>query len=54
MLVAAGAAILAGERLDAMTLVGIALVCGGILGLAREIRRGEFSRIIFPAVLTGG
>ena len=38
LLVAAGAAILAGERLDAFTLIGIALICGGILGLAREIR----------------
>ena len=29
---------LAGERLDAWTLVGIALVCAGIIGLAREGR----------------
>ena len=53
LLVAAGAAILAGERLDAFTLVGIALVCGGIIGLARECRGGELSRVITPAVLTG-
>jgi drug/metabolite transporter (DMT)-like permease len=53
MLVAAGAAILAGERLDAFTLVGIALVCGGIFGLARESREGKLSRGIVPAVLTG-
>ena len=53
LLVAAGAAILAGERLDAFTLVGIALVCGGIIGLARESRGGNLSRVITPAVLTG-
>ena len=53
LLVATGAAILAGERLDAFTLVGIALVCGGILGLARESRGGKLSRVITPAVLTG-
>ncbi|QJW96498.1 DMT family transporter [Frigoriglobus tundricola] len=53
LLVAAGAAILAGERPDALALVGIALVCGGILGLAREHRRGPRSRVIAPAVLTG-
>jgi drug/metabolite transporter (DMT)-like permease len=53
LLVAAGAAILAGERLDAFTLVGIALVCGGIVGLARESRGGNLSQVIAPAVLTG-
>ena len=53
LLVAAGAAILAGERLDAFTLVGIALVCGGIIGLAREYRGGKPLRVITPAVLTG-
>ncbi len=53
LLVAAGAAILAGERLDAFTLVGIALVCGGIIGLARENRGGKLSRVIVPALLTG-
>jgi drug/metabolite transporter (DMT)-like permease len=53
LLVAAGAAILAGERLDALSLIGIALVCGGIIGLAREIRRGKPSQVIVPAVLTG-
>jgi drug/metabolite transporter (DMT)-like permease len=53
LLVAAGAAILAGERLDALTLVGIALVCVGIIGLAREYRGGKLSRVIAPAVLTG-
>jgi drug/metabolite transporter (DMT)-like permease len=52
-LVAAGAAILAGERLDAFTLAGIALVCAGIIGLAREIREAKLSRVIAPAVLTG-
>jgi drug/metabolite transporter (DMT)-like permease len=53
LLVAAGAAILAGERLDAFTLVGIALVCGGIIALARECRGAKLSRVIAPAVLTG-
>lgn len=53
MLVAAGAAILAGERLDVLTLVGIVLVCAGIFGLAREARNGKLSRVIVPAVLTG-
>jgi len=53
LLVAAGAATLAGERLDAFTLVGIALVCAGIIGLARECRGAKRSRIIAPAVLTG-
>lgn len=53
VLVAAGAAILAGERLDAATLGGIALVCGGIFGLAREHRGGGRLRVLAPAVLTG-
>ncbi|OWK41782.1 Integral membrane protein [Fimbriiglobus ruber] len=53
LLVAAGAAILAGERLDAFTLVGIVLVCGGIFGLARECRGAKLSRVIAPAILTG-
>jgi drug/metabolite transporter (DMT)-like permease len=53
LLVAAGAAILAGERLDAFTVVGIALVCGGILGLARESGAGMLGRVIAPAMLTG-
>jgi drug/metabolite transporter (DMT)-like permease len=53
MLVAGGAASLAGERLDGLTLVGIALVCGGIFGLARDARGGKLSQVIAPAVLTG-
>jgi drug/metabolite transporter (DMT)-like permease len=53
LLVAAGAAILARERLDAATLVGIALVSGGIIGLVREYQGGKLSRVIVPAVLTG-
>ncbi|QEL15084.1 DMT family transporter [Limnoglobus roseus] len=53
MLVAAGAAVVAGERLDIITLAGIALVCGGIFGLAREARGGKLSQVIVPAVLTG-
>ncbi|AWM42333.1 EamA family transporter [Gemmata obscuriglobus] len=53
MLVAAGAAVVAGEQLDAFTLLGIALVCGGILGLAREGREGGFTRGIVPAALAG-
>jgi len=53
MLVAAGAAIVAGERLDAFTLLGIALVCGGIFGLARENWGGKRSQVIVPALLTG-
>lgn len=53
LLVATGAALLAGERLDTFTLVGIALVCCGIFGLARESREGKLSRGIVPAVLTG-
>ena len=48
LLVAAGAAIVAGERLDAFTLLGIVLVCGGIFGLARGKAGG-----IVPALLTG-
>ena len=50
LLVAAGASIVAGERLDATTLLGIVLVCGGILGLARA---GAGTRGIVPALLTG-
>lgn len=53
LLVAAGAAILAGERLDAFTLAGIALVCCGIFGLVRERREGQLSRGMGPALLTG-
>jgi drug/metabolite transporter (DMT)-like permease len=53
LLVAAGAAVLAGERLDAFTVVGIALVCGGILGLAREGLGGKRLRAVVPALLTG-
>lgn len=52
LLVAAEAAVLAGERLDAFTLLGIVLVCGGILGLARG-REGKPTRGIVPALLTG-
>ncbi|MBA4067457.1 MAG: EamA family transporter [Isosphaera sp.] len=50
LLVAAGAAIVADERLDTFTLLGIGLVCGGIFGLARG-RAG--TRGIVPALLTG-
>jgi drug/metabolite transporter (DMT)-like permease len=59
LLVAAGAAVLAGERLDIFTLVGIALVCGGIVGLAREAAlarasdKGGLPRSVVPALLTG-
>ncbi len=53
LLVAAGATDLAGNRLDAFTLFGIALVCAGIIGLARECRYGKLSQVIVPAVLTG-
>jgi drug/metabolite transporter (DMT)-like permease len=53
LLVAAGAAVIAGERLDAFTLLGIALVCVGIFGLARDARGSNLSRVIVPAVLTG-
>lgn len=53
MLVAAGAAITVGEQVDAFTLVGIALVCGGILGLVRERDEGQLSRGIGPALATG-
>ena len=53
LLVAAGAAILAGERLDGLSVAGIALVCGGILVLGLESRGGGIPRIIGPAVLTG-
>jgi drug/metabolite transporter (DMT)-like permease len=53
VLVATGAAILAGERLDAVTLVGIVLVCGGIISLARESRGLNTSRGIIAAILTG-
>ncbi|VTR95111.1 multidrug dmt transporter permease : EamA-like transporter family protein OS=Ralstonia pickettii GN=DP23_1404 PE=4 SV=1: EamA: EamA [Gemmata massiliana] len=50
LLVAAGAALVAGERLDTFTLLGIVLVCGGIFGLARG-RSG--TRGMVPALLTG-
>jgi drug/metabolite transporter (DMT)-like permease len=52
LLVTAGAATVAGERLDAFTLLGIVLVCGGIFGLARG-RAGDVTRGIPPALLTG-
>lgn len=53
LLVAAGAALVAGERLGASALVGIALVCVGIFGLARESRKGQLAHGVGPAVLTG-
>ncbi len=53
LLVAGGAAVLAGERLDAFALAGIVLVCGGIFGLARDGREGKLTRGIVPALLTG-
>lgn len=53
LLVAGGAAILAGERLDAFTLLGIALICAGIFSLSRESRAARSSRVLVPALLTG-
>ena len=53
LLVAASAAILAGERLDALSIAGIALICVGIIGMTREILGGKPAQVIAPAVLTG-
>jgi drug/metabolite transporter (DMT)-like permease len=51
LLVTLGAAILAGERPSLVSLLGIALVCGGIISLAR--RGGVRMRAVVPALATG-
>ena len=51
LLVTLGAAILAGERPSLVSLLGIALVCGGIISLAR--RGGVSLRAVVPALATG-
>jgi drug/metabolite transporter (DMT)-like permease len=53
LLVALGAAALAGERLDGLSLTGVAFISIGILGLAFEGRKGLRSRALVPALLTG-
>ena len=53
LLVALGATLVAHERLDVLSLAGVALVSLGILGLAYESRIGLPSRALAPAFLTG-
>ena len=53
LLVAVGGLAVAGERLDPLSLTGIALISLGILGLAFEKRRGLPARILVPSLLTG-
>jgi len=53
LLVTSGAAIVAGERLDVLSITGIALISLGILGLALESRQGFPSRALILALLTG-
>jgi drug/metabolite transporter (DMT)-like permease len=53
LLVAVGAAFVAHEQLDLLTLTGVGLISVGILGLAFETRNGLPSRALVPALLTG-
>jgi drug/metabolite transporter (DMT)-like permease len=53
LLVALGATAVAHERLDFLSLAGVALVSLGILGLAFERRARLPSRAVVPALLTG-
>lgn len=53
MLVTLGAAVAAGERLGASTLLGIGLISAGIVGLAREKGRNTSSRALVTALATG-
>jgi len=53
LLVALGATVVAHERIDFLSLVGVVLISLGILGLAFENRRGFHSRSFVPAFLTG-
>jgi len=53
LLVAVGAAVVAGEKLDALALAGVGLISLGILGLAIENRKSLPSHALVPALLTG-
>jgi drug/metabolite transporter (DMT)-like permease len=53
LLVALGATLVAHERLDVLSLAGVALISLGILGLAFENRAALPSRAVVPALLTG-
>jgi drug/metabolite transporter (DMT)-like permease len=53
LLVAVGAVVVAGERLDLLSLTGIGLISLGILGLAFEGRKVLAARALIPALLTG-
>jgi drug/metabolite transporter (DMT)-like permease len=53
LLVAVGAAFVARERLDLLSLAGVGLISVGILGLGFETRSGVPSRALGPALLTG-
>jgi drug/metabolite transporter (DMT)-like permease len=53
LLVALGAAVVAHERLDYLSLAGIVLISLGILGLAFENRTALVARALVPAFLTG-
>jgi drug/metabolite transporter (DMT)-like permease len=53
LLVAVGAVVIAGERLDLLAILGIAFISLGILGLAFEHRQGLSARALVPASLTG-
>jgi drug/metabolite transporter (DMT)-like permease len=53
LLVALGAAVVANERLDYLSLAGIVLISLGILGLAFENRTALAARALVPALLTG-
>lgn len=53
LLVTVGAALVAGERLDLPSFVGVALISLGIFGLSREARGGLATRSLVPALLTG-
>jgi drug/metabolite transporter (DMT)-like permease len=53
LLVALGAALVADERLDLLSLAGVALISLGIAGLAFESRNRLTSKALVPALLTG-
>jgi drug/metabolite transporter (DMT)-like permease len=52
LLVALGAAVVAGERLSLVTVLGIALISAGIMALA--LRRGRLAAASLPAALATG
>jgi drug/metabolite transporter (DMT)-like permease len=53
LIVALGATFVAQERLDFLSLTGVALVSLGILGLAFERRQRVPARAVVPALMTG-